>query len=85
MPLYDFKCSHCDHELTQLMSIAQSEDKDNLTCPECNTENSLKKVLGATRLADSHRMGLIKPPREFRDLLKTIHKNTPGSKIPDRW
>lgn len=32
MPLYDYRCTECDHRFEQLRSISQ---KDEATCPKC--------------------------------------------------
>ena len=43
MPIYDYKCSNCGHELEVIQKI--SDDPKTL-CPKCNTE-SLSKLISA--------------------------------------
>ena len=43
MPIYDYKCSNCGHQLEVIQKI--SDDPKTL-CPKCNT-NSLLKLVSA--------------------------------------
>ena len=43
MPIYDYKCSHCEHEIEVIQKIS---DKPKTICPKCNTK-SLKKLISA--------------------------------------
>lgn len=35
LPLYDYKCSACDHQFTLLRPVAE---RDNARCPRCDGE-----------------------------------------------
>ena len=43
MPIYDYKCSQCGHEIELIQKIS---DKPKTICPKCNA-NSLKKLISA--------------------------------------
>ena len=43
MPIYDYKCSDCEHEIEVIQKIS---DKPKTICPKCNTK-SLKKLISA--------------------------------------
>ena len=43
MPIYDYKCSQCGHEIEVIQKIS---DKLKTICPKCNTK-SLKKLISA--------------------------------------
>jgi len=43
MPIYDYKCSNCGHEIEIIQKIS---DKPRTICPNCNDE-SLKKLISA--------------------------------------
>ena len=43
MPIYEYKWSHCEHEIEVIQKIS---DKPKTTCPKCNTK-SLKKLISA--------------------------------------
>ena len=43
MPIYDYKCSNCGHEIEVIQKIS---DKPKTICPKCNTK-SLKKLISA--------------------------------------
>ncbi len=36
MPIYEYRCPHCDHKFDLLRSFSQAEDPP--PCPECATE-----------------------------------------------
>jgi len=40
MPLYDFKCSKCDH----VFSVLQKYDDPNPTCPDCKSNETQKQL-----------------------------------------
>ena len=43
MPIYDYKCSNCGHEIEIIQKIS---DKPKTICPKCN-DRSLKKLISA--------------------------------------
>ena len=43
MPIYDYKCSNCGHEIEVIQRIS---DKPKTICPKCKTK-SLKKLISA--------------------------------------
>ena len=43
MPIYDYKCSNCGHEIEIIQKIS---DKPKIICPKCNSK-SLKKLISA--------------------------------------
>lgn len=45
MPIYEYKCEHCDHELEALQKMS---DAPLTQCPECK-EPKLKKLVSASR------------------------------------
>lgn len=40
MPIYDYKCSDCNHEFTKLVFNSTEE----VECPKCQSKNAQKKV-----------------------------------------
>tara|TARA_B100000212_G_scaffold118632_1_gene88633 strand:- start:238 stop:528 length:291 start_codon:yes stop_codon:yes gene_type:complete len=43
MPIYDYKCSDCEHQIEVIQKI---NDKPMIVCPECS-KRSLKKLVSA--------------------------------------
>lgn len=43
MPIYEYRCNHCEHRLEILQKISDEPEK---TCPECGTDN-LRKLVSA--------------------------------------
>ena len=44
MPIYEYRCDNCGHEMEAFQSL--SEDALKL-CPQCNTESLIKKISAA--------------------------------------
>jgi len=81
MPLYDYKCSQCEHTFTKSSSIADRKIPVESPCPECGQEGTISQLIGAPGIGDPHRMGRIKPPSGFNEVLRNIKKGNPGSTI----
>ena len=43
MPIYDYKCSDCEHQIEVIQKIS---DKPRVTCPKCN-KKTLKNLISA--------------------------------------
>lgn len=43
MPIYDYKCSDCEHQIEVIQKIS---DKPKVACPKCN-KKTLKKLISA--------------------------------------
>lgn len=90
---YHFSCTSCGHNFST--ELTREEFMDFEACVECGensivrdnkVDNDLEygKMGGdnaAPGIADPVRLGNIKPSGEFRDLVKEIHKRTPGSTL----
>lgn len=44
MPIYEYQCQSCGHELEKLQKISDAPLSD---CPECNTSSLSKKISAA--------------------------------------
>ena len=44
MPIYEYRCNHCEHRLEMLQKI---NDEPARTCPECGQDSLLKLVSAA--------------------------------------
>ncbi len=44
MPIYEYRCTACDHEMEALRKLS---DPPLTHCPACDTENLIKKVSAA--------------------------------------
>lgn len=82
MPLYDAKCEDCGTVFEYISSISNRDSVPQ--CHTCNSKNTEKHVTKAPALGCAWSMGLVKPDRDFRDMLSRIAKNNPGSNVNDR-
>ena len=44
MPIYEYRCDNCGHELEAFQKLSENPLK---TCPECNQDTLIKKVSAA--------------------------------------
>lgn len=84
MPMYDYKCSKCEHVFTELLSMDNRKDPETKPCPNCNEQNTIEQSLCAPAIVDSARIGLTKPKGDFRERMQQIkqtHKYDRKAKI----
>ena len=44
MPIYQYECQHCGHEVEEILSFTNSEKYLQTVCPKCLTKSFKKKV-----------------------------------------
>ena len=76
--IYAYSCKGCGHRWDVTKRLAEIDRVE--PCPECKSEDSMR-VPHTSGFTTSESLGRVKAPSEFRDFLKVIHKNTPGSKM----
>lgn len=82
MPLYDYKCSACEHAFESLQKIATFNAPCEQPCPSCNTQGSVKRhITGCANIVSGVGELMCKTPKDFRDKLDLIRKNNLGSNI----
>ena len=78
MPIYEYKCSACDHELERLQKMSDEPLKD---CPECGKPNLVKMISAAGfRLKGS---GWYETDFKSGDKKNVADSKKPDSKKPD--
>lgn len=80
MPLYGYICGECNHEFDEFSSIANRTLPTKQPCPSCGAME-VKQALNIAPIADPVRLGRIKAPEGFRDVLRNVKKNTYGNKM----
>jgi hypothetical protein len=82
MPNYDFKCSKCDFLATDVqLPIAERDEPVGQPCPtnailtpeEIVCDGMLERVIAGPAIG--YRIGGIKTPNAFKDVLRNIKKN----------
>ncbi len=73
MPLYDYKCTSCDHTFRKMERMANREQPTNDRCPNCD-EKTVVNVIGSPALA-YHQPGIHRTTDNFNDRLKQIKEN----------
>ncbi len=82
MPYYNYICTKCNHEWEELRKISEMNIPIESPCPSCNENGNIEtRIYGAPGFGDPVKMGFNKPSSDFRDLLRNVHKKTPGSQL----
>ena len=88
MPVYEYKCNECSHEFEEYKTIADYNIPLREPCPSCFHVGYISRLISSPKLGDSRKLemtkGLLKPTKEFNDILRTIKKNHVGSTIEVR-
>ena len=79
MPTYDYRCNECSYEFEKSSSMA--ENTDAKCCPMCGEIDSKLIIKSGVSFGDPYRMGRVKPSDSFRDTLRDIKREHPGSTI----
>ena len=83
MPVYEYKCLACEHLFDKRERIENRLQPEYLACPECGEKKvKLGHYAGrAASIGDAVRLGIRRPDEGFKDVLREVHKNTPGSDV----
>ena len=46
MPAYEYVCKDCNREFTVFLSIREYEEKQEMKCPKCQSDNVQRKLTG---------------------------------------
>ncbi|NBC16110.1 MAG: hypothetical protein GVY18_02200 [Bacteroidetes bacterium] len=44
MPIYEYRCTDCDHDFALNATIAKSENGLDVGCPECDSEQAQRRL-----------------------------------------
>ena len=89
MPIYDYKCSNCEHQIEVIQKIS---DDPKTTCPKCNKE-SLSKLISApsfrlkgsgwyeTDFKTGNKKNILNKEKDTKDTTKSKKKNKDSGKV----
>tara|TARA_Y100000817_G_scaffold131003_1_gene102654 strand:- start:280 stop:642 length:363 start_codon:yes stop_codon:yes gene_type:complete len=75
MPWYDYKCSSCDHEFTEVLRMADRKIPIENGCPACGSF-SVKQLLGNVMIGDSVNLGITKPDNTYNEVVAKINEKS---------
>lgn len=84
MPYYTYVCETCGDRNTRYSKIVERDVPVGDPCLNTTCAGFLIRPPEMPGFTSSESLGRIKAPAEFRDLLKAIKKENPGSNIPER-
>ena len=73
---YAYICGECDHHFDRTLSLSDREVPLKENCPACTVSGFIKRnFVGESVVSiDPVRLGRIRPDRDFRNHLDSIHK-----------
>ena len=73
---YAYICGECDHHFDRTLSLSDREVSLKENCPACTVSGFIKRnFVGESVVSiDPVRLGRIRPDRDFRNHLDSIHK-----------
>lgn len=81
MPTYEYLCEKCEYYFTNFLSISRMNEPEGEPCPSCSEKAVKKVMMTAPAIGDAVRLHVRRPDEGFKDVLRKIHDQTPGSKI----
>jgi len=73
---YDYKCTSCEKEWEENLTVATRNAPCEAPCPHCNIENSVIKLLSPTYMSYEGAVSTIRRAgNEWNDHLKRIKSN----------
>lgn len=81
MPMYEFKCSKCDHTWEEMLPMGKREEPLKSKCAGCGKKGGITQVLGCN-IGDpfiySKNSG---PSSSFKDVMSEMAKAHPRAKL----
>jgi len=82
MALYDYACSKCGTRTELSKRISDRDEVATDVCPSCNEVGSLTRCVSSAAISYSAvTSGYGRIDNGFRDVLKKIHAEAPGSRL----
>lgn len=78
--IYEYQCTNCGKEWEENRKMDDRKIPTEGPCPQCGVVAVRQKISGGG-IADPIRLGKIKPPSGFNEVLKNIKKISPGNSI----
>lgn len=74
MPLYEYSCSHCGHEFSDVLKIDDRNKPKESPCPQCELQGTIDQKIGAPRIVAGVGDFRKNVPDVFKDRLREIKK-----------
>lgn len=88
MPVYDYKCYGCDHVFEETKKIADRDDTNGMSCPNCSTADDpssgkIERLVGSPLVAYSiATAGYGRGAGDgWKEVLQKIHARAPDSQM----
>ena len=62
MPIFEYKCNHCEKDFERLVFFGEEND---IACPECKSKGVFKKMSASSFMGNSIGKCATSSPKEF--------------------
>ena len=73
MPLYDYKCSECNHVFEKSEKIKDRQKPTKKPCPNCS-KKKVELQIGVPAICDPIRIGVKKHDKGWHEVLSKVNK-----------
>ncbi len=82
MPLYDYKCTACEHVWDDFQTVANRNKPTKKPCPKCGKKKVIK-LDAAIQVIDPVRLGVTRPDHGFKEVISKVKKAHPRNTMRD--
>jgi putative FmdB family regulatory protein len=84
MPLYDYRCSKCNHTFEQFQKIDDRNKPTRKPCPKCKKNKVELALFGVAAICDPVRIGVKKHDKGWHEVMSRVNKSN-RTKIQDKF
>lgn len=75
MPLYEYVCSYCEYEFSEVLKVDDRNKPLDSSCPKCKAVGGIERVVSSPRIVAGVGDFRSKVPDVFKDRLREIKKS----------
>jgi len=72
MPLYEYRCRHCEHEFSDVLKVDDRDKPLNEPCPSCEAAGGVERLVSSCRIVAGVGDFRARVPDVFKDRLREI-------------
>ena len=84
MPLYDYRCTKCNHTFEQFEKIDDRNKPSKKPCPSCGKKKVELNIVGAAAICDPVRIGVKRHDKGWHEVMSRVNRAN-RTNIQDRF
>lgn len=74
MPMYDYRCSKCEHQFEEFQKMKDRKKPLKRACPNCGEKKTLNFIIGTPAICDPIRVGTKRHDKGWHEVLAKVNK-----------